>query len=225
MTGDHFQCTQSLVAKGNVFFLVACVIDAFKHFHLARKWWGETWEEVRNSATRGSIPRNVCWVIMDVPVDPKNRQLSSSEEIQLPSPRDSLMPILLSALKQTKSYPETWQDFPPSYTGGEDYEDMRGAWVFPDCTKCGHIAASVVKVLEQASIEGDFLGICIRDHSLKLCRMASSLFWNEILFNVLLPVWACMLGPRLQSSNVRSHKAGRSKGRYSETEPCVLGYI
>lgn len=136
----------------------------------------------------------------------------------------SLMPILLLALKQTKYYPETWQDFPPSYTGGEDYEDMRGASVFPDCTKCGHIVASVVKALEQASIEGDFLGICIRDHSLKLCRMESSLFWNEILFNVLLPIWACMLGPRLQSSNVRSHKTGRSKGRYSETDPCVLGY-
>lgn len=90
MRGDHFQCRPPLVTKGSVFPLVDCVIEAFKYFHLARKWWGETREDILDSATRGSISRDGCWVTMDVPVDPKNRQLPSSEEIQLPSPHDCL---------------------------------------------------------------------------------------------------------------------------------------
>lgn len=72
MRGDYFQRTPPLVTKRSALPLeyLDCIIEACKYFHLAKKWWGETWEEILDSAASGSITRNVCGVIME----PKTRR-------------------------------------------------------------------------------------------------------------------------------------------------------
>lgn len=51
MGGDPPVCT-TLATKGSAPPLVGYVMEAFKFFHLPKKWWGETWEENQDSRSQ-----------------------------------------------------------------------------------------------------------------------------------------------------------------------------